>query len=153
MASDPPGGPSDDDPSDAGPARDERLTRLDARLAAARKAVEPKGRSDEHFSQANQAWRMVIEMVSGLGLGFGIGYGLDVLFGTMPMLMVVFTLLGLAAGVKTMMRTADEMGQARLRAEAAAAEDAGADRPANNQAATAAEAKQAEDTARQEEGR
>ena len=51
---------------------------------------------------------MVIELVAGLALGFGIGYGLDVLFGTLPILMVLFTLLGFAAGVKTMMRSAKE---------------------------------------------
>ena len=59
------------------------------------------------------AWRMVIEMVSGLGIGFGIGYGLDVLMGTMPWMMVLFTLLGLAAGVKVMLRSAKEMNEER----------------------------------------
>lgn len=59
------------------------------------------------------AWRMVIEMVSGLGIGFGIGYGLDVLLGTMPWMMVLFTLLGLAAGVKVMLRSAKEMNEER----------------------------------------
>jgi len=52
---------------------------------------------------------MVIELVAGLGIGFGMGYGLDAVFGTMPFLLVVFTLLGFAAGIKTMMRTAKEM--------------------------------------------
>ena len=36
------------------------------------------------------------------------GYGLDVLFDTLPVFMIVFTLLGFAAGIKTMMRTARE---------------------------------------------
>ena len=52
---------------------------------------------------------MVIELVAGLMIGFGIGYGLDSLFGTLPILLVVFTMLGLAAGIKTMMRSAAEM--------------------------------------------
>jgi ATP synthase protein I len=52
---------------------------------------------------------MVIELVAGLGIGFGIGYGLDSLFGTLPILLVLFTLLGLAAGVKTMLRSAQEV--------------------------------------------
>lgn len=58
------------------------------------------------------AWRMVTELVAGLGIGFGIGFGLDALFGTTPLFMVVFVLLGLAAGIKTMMRTAKEIGKA-----------------------------------------
>lgn len=63
------------------------------------------------FSQANMAWRMVTELVAGMVLGFGIGYGLDWLFGTMPILLILFTLLGLVAGIKTMMRTAGEIGK------------------------------------------
>lgn len=64
---------------------------------------------EEHHSQAQLAWRMVIELVAGLGIGFGIGYGLDFLLGTTPWLMVVFVLLGFAAGVKTMISSAKEM--------------------------------------------
>jgi ATP synthase protein I len=30
---------------------------------------------EEHYSQAQLAWRMVIELVAGLGIGFGIGLG------------------------------------------------------------------------------
>lgn len=56
------------------------------------------------------AWRMVTELVAGLLLGLGIGYGLDHLFGTSPIMLVIFILLGLVAGVKTMMRTAAEIG-------------------------------------------
>jgi ATP synthase protein I len=56
---------------------------------------------------------MVIELVSGLGIGFVIGYGLDYLFGTLPVFLVVMTLLGFAAGVKTMLRTAAEIQKGR----------------------------------------
>jgi ATP synthase protein I len=52
---------------------------------------------------------MVVELVAGLGIGFFIGLGLDALIGTAPWLMVVFTLLGFVAGVKTMIRSAHEM--------------------------------------------
>ena len=54
---------------------------------------------------------MVIELVVGLLIGFGIGYGLDSLFGTIPLFLVIFTLLGMAAGIKTMMRSAKELTQ------------------------------------------
>jgi ATP synthase protein I len=96
-----------------------RKAALDAKLAAAKKASEPKPHMEEHYSQAHLAWRMVIELVSGLGIGFGIGYGLDWVFGTQPFLMVVFALLGFAAGVKTMIRSAREI-QATLLADEAA---------------------------------
>lgn len=90
----------------------ERLDALDARINALR-GDAAKPHQEEHYSQANMAWRMVIELVAGLGIGFGIGYGLDSLFGTLPILLVLFTLLGFAAGVQTMMRTANEMQAAK----------------------------------------
>ncbi len=97
-----------------------RLEQLDERLAAMKAAQEPKPRADEHYSQAQLAWRMVIELVAGLGIGFGIGYGLDSLFGTLPVLLVTFTLLGFAAGIKTMLRSARE-----VQTEAEARDDEG----------------------------
>jgi len=87
----------------------ERLRRLEARIAQAKGVKAPASHGREHYSLANLAWRMVIELVAGLGIGFGIGYGLDSLFGTMPIFLVLFILLGFAAGVKTMLRTAAEV--------------------------------------------
>ena len=54
---------------------------------------------------------MVIELATGMVLGLGIGYGLDVLFGTLPIFLVIFSLLGFAAGIKTMLGTARELGE------------------------------------------
>jgi ATP synthase protein I len=94
---------SDPDPgSDA-----RRLDALEERLRAARPAPQrPHG--EEHYSQASLAWRMVIELVAGLAIGFGIGYGIDWLLGTLPIFLVIFIFLGLAAGIKTMLRSAQE---------------------------------------------
>lgn len=90
--------------------RKARLEALEAKLAEKRaSATAQKRHQDEHYSQANIAWRMVIELVAGLGIGFGMGYGLDLLLGTTPWLMIIFIALGFAAGVKTMMATAKEM--------------------------------------------
>ncbi len=104
--------------SDPDPKR--QMAELEERIAAARKAQAPKPRGDEHYSAANLAWRMVIELVAGLGIGFGMGYGLDYLFGTLPLFLVIFTLLGLAAGIKTMLNSARELGEKQA---AKAAED------------------------------
>lgn len=98
------------------------LQDLDKRIEALKGATqEAKPHMEEHYSQAQLAWRMVIELVAGLGIGFGIGYGLDSLFGTMPVFLVIFIFLGLAAGVQTMMRSAAEI-QAKI-TEAASKED------------------------------
>ncbi len=104
----------------------DRMAALEARIAAARgdKAAD-KRHQEEHYSQAQHAWRMVIELVAGLAIGFGIGYGLDALFGTAPFLMVIFTLLGFAAGVLTMVRTANEIQRQDMA-------DAAGEAPADN---------------------
>ncbi len=95
-----------------------RLKALEDRIAAAKGTEERRPHQDEHYSQAQLAWRMVIELVAGLGIGFGIGYGLDALFGTSPWLMIIFIFFGLAAGVKTMMRSAEEIQKEQLAKEA-----------------------------------
>lgn len=96
----------------------ERLAQLEARIEKLKAKDAPKPHQESHYSQAHLAWRMVIELVAGLLIGFGIGYGLDSLFGTLPIFLVLFTLLGLAAGIKTMMRSAQEIQQTKLADEA-----------------------------------
>ena len=100
-----------------------RFKSLEDRIAKAKGNKVKKPQSEEHYSQANMAWRMVIELVAGLGIGFGIGYALDILFGTIPIFMVLFILLGFAAGIKTMMRSAAEMQNQQLAKQADKDED------------------------------
>ena len=88
---------------------DARLRALEERLAKLKGKPEEATHQESHYSQAQVAWRMVIELVAGLGIGFGIGYGLDRLFGTIPIFLLLFTMLGLVAGVKTMLRSAREI--------------------------------------------
>lgn len=95
------GGDRDDDAT--------RLRDLEDRLSQ----LTPKPDADRQmasYDQAHLAWRMVIEIVVGILLGFGIGFGLDYLFGTTPLLMILFIFLGFAAGIKVMMRSAAELG-------------------------------------------
>lgn len=100
---------------------EDRMAALEARIAAAKSRASPeRSKVEEHHSQAQLAWRMVIELVAGLGIGFGIGFGLDYLLGTTPWLMVVFVILGLIAGIKTMIRSANELQRDALEREAKA---------------------------------
>ncbi len=89
----------------------QRLSELDEKLKAIKKANEPDAPEEHHLSQAQAGWRMVTELVVGLLLGFGIGYGLDALFGTIPIFLILFTLLGFAAGVRAMMKSAAEIAE------------------------------------------
>ena len=95
----------------------QRLADLEARIAALKGTQTretPAG--DDSYRQANKAWQMVTELVAGLLIGFGLGYGLDLALGTLPLFLVVLTLLGFVAGVRVMIRTAkaaqDEIGGA-----------------------------------------
>jgi ATP synthase protein I len=85
-----------------------RLKKLEDRIEDLKRANTPPAPVVKDFRAADMGWRMVIELVSGMGIGFGIGYGLDVLIGTLPVFLVLFTLLGFAAGVRVMLRTARE---------------------------------------------
>ena len=96
----------------------DRLRALEQRLAAMSRDTRPATPGADKFHQANQAWRMVVELVAGLAIGFGVGYGLDRLLGTTPIMLVIFIFLGFAAGVRTMLRTAAEMGKAPPAADA-----------------------------------
>lgn len=100
------------------PDESERMAQLEARINALKAPKEEKSHTDEHYSQAHLAWRMVVELVVGLVIGFGIGFGLDHVFGTIPIFLLLFTLLGLAAGIKTMMRSAQEIQAKTMAGEA-----------------------------------
>ena len=90
----------------------DRLQALEKRLQQV-KGKEPAVQTNtaKGFSQGEVAWRMVIELATGIMLGSAIGYGIDVLFGTLPVFLVIFSLLGFAAGIKTMLGSARELGR------------------------------------------
>lgn len=90
----------------------ERLKALEARLRAMKgEEAENAPREGTDLNQANLGWQMIVELVVGIAIGFGMGYGLDRFFGTMPIMLVLFTLLGFAAGIKVMLGTAAQMQQ------------------------------------------
>ena len=90
--------------ADSDPLRD-----LGEKIKSAKRSYEDEPKIEDHHSGLQHAWRMVIELVSGLAIGFGLGYGLDIVFGTLPIFMIVFTLLGFVAGIRTMLSTAKEV--------------------------------------------
>ncbi|MBD3764266.1 MAG: AtpZ/AtpI family protein [Rhodobacterales bacterium] len=87
----------------------ERLRELEARLARAKGEPRQAAVTGKGFSQGEMAWRMVIELTTGMMIGLALGYGLDELFGTRPILMIIFVMLGFAAGIRTMLQTARQM--------------------------------------------
>lgn len=101
--------------SDKNPGRDrkrkgDRLDDLDRRIAVARDAHTPKPSAEkEKYAAFSMGWRMVIELAVSLMVGAAMGWGLDTLLGTLPMFLIVFCMLGFASGVRSMMRTAEEL--------------------------------------------
>ena len=92
----------------------DRLRALEQRLAKIKgegPKQGPRHAAAAGLSQGEVAWRMVIELVSGMFIGLSVGYGLDWLFGTLPVFLVVFGLFGFVAGVKVMIRTAADMNK------------------------------------------
>ena len=99
------------------------LRSLEEKIEAAKKAVEPEQPVQNKFSAAEVGWRMIIELTAGVFIGFGLGYGLDFLFSTKPVFILLLTLLGFMAGVKTMMRSARELQEKELSAQDSMKED------------------------------
>lgn len=63
------------------------------------------------MSSAGLAWRMVFELVVSMVIGAAMGWGLDSLFETLPLFLIVFWLLGFASGIRTMMYSAEEVSR------------------------------------------
>ncbi len=101
----PEGAQSNAEPGGEKTPQDSDLTR---RIEAARRALEPERgpNAADKYNQLTIAWRMTLELVVGSAFGFGIGWGLDSLLGTKPLFLIVFGLLGFAAGVKLVYETA-----------------------------------------------
>ena len=95
------------------PDEKQRMAQLEDKIANAKAVHRPQSQIEDHHSHAHAGWRMVTELVAGLLIGFCIGYGLDSLFGTLPIFLVLFVLLGFAAGVKTMLRSAQDIQRAQ----------------------------------------
>ena len=102
--------------------RKQKLAALEQRISAARKAGEPKPRGEkEKYAAMSMAWRITTELVVSIMIGCAMGWGLDWLFGSLPAFLVVFTLLGFASGVRTIMRSVED--DQRRKAARAAVDD------------------------------
>ena len=66
-------------------------------------------RGVQQIKQSSIAYRMMVELVVGMVFGISIGYGLDFLFNTFPIFLVIFSLLGFAAGIRVMLQTANQI--------------------------------------------
>ncbi len=92
------------------PADDKLLAELDQRIQTARRTAKwarpqpDKETAPSKPSDMSVALRLSSEFISGVVVGAAIGWGLDRVFGTMPLCLVIFTGLGTVAGVRNVLR-------------------------------------------------
>jgi ATP synthase protein I len=87
-----------------------RLQRLEKRLDKARKSgarrADVGGSSGSHPSAMGKAFRLSTEFMAGVIAGAGLGWAIDSVAGTRPWGLMVLTMLGFAAGIWNVMRSA-----------------------------------------------
>ena len=87
-----------------------RLADLEGRLRKARGNTKV-GPEDPSPSKLGAAFRLVTELLAAVIVGGGIGWALDRVFGTSPLLLIVMFMLGVAAGMRNVIRTARQMNE------------------------------------------
>lgn len=103
-----------------------RFHDLEGKVRDARLRHEPaSSQAQDRGGAMGQALKLSTEMIAGVAVGGFIGWALDRLFGTAPILMVVFLILGAAAGIINVIRSAQ-------RRQAAAGPLPGKDLPADD---------------------
>lgn len=103
------------------PVSDHDLARRSRELAAAlavREKAKPKGDGPKASGSADfgKALRLSSEFIAAVVVGAGLGWVLDGWAGTSPWGLIVFLLLGFAAGVLNVMRSAGLVAEAGIRA-------------------------------------
>jgi len=104
---------SDDDPDMR------RLAEIEERLRKARGKRGEVRQVEAPNSKLGIAFRLVTELMAALIVGGAIGWGLDRLFGTGPFLFIVMFMVGIAAGIFNVVRSAQQLNRDQ------AAKDAG----------------------------
>jgi len=86
-----------------------RLQRLGERLARDQAGQSPGESAEDRATTASgyaRGFRLSSELVAGVLVGAGLGWLIDRLLGTSPWGLIVFFLLGFAAGILNVMRSA-----------------------------------------------
>lgn len=87
-----------------------RLSDLDQRIdRTVEEHREEESRPSIHANVGRYGFRMVTDFMAAIIVGGLIGYGLDTLFGTKPLMLLIMLLLGFAAGVASLLKTYKRM--------------------------------------------
>ena len=92
--------------------KNQKLKDLDHKLNEIREKKNiNKPSNGQAFKSAHIGWRMILELVIGILIGVLLGFGIDYLFDTSPIFLIIMIFFGFAAGVKTMIKTAKEINE------------------------------------------
>ena len=88
---------------------DDALKEIEKRLnALKRRTADPSARSSHGSHPIGQlmwlAFNVISDLIAGVICGLGMGYGLDRWFGTRPVFIAVFLVLGCMAGILNVVR-------------------------------------------------
>jgi len=104
----------------------ERRNRLNRMLDGQRKAEEAEHKARKSDSSGyGQAMKLSSEFISGIVVGGGLGWFVDQWLGTTPFGLIVFLLIGFAAGVLNVMRAAGRIAEPEQRVKRDKAGDGG----------------------------
>ena len=89
----------------------EESRKLQEKISLARKdaGIEVETKSASHLTGHARAVRLGTEFIAAIIVGTGIGYFADLALGTSPWIMLVMVLVGFAAGVLNVVRSAADM--------------------------------------------
>ena len=96
-----------------------RLNEIEQRLRKARELRAEIRQVEAPNSKLGIAFRLVTELLAAVIVGGALGWGLDRIFATGPLFLIVMFLVGVAAGFFNVVRTAQQMNRDQ------AAKDAG----------------------------
>ncbi|WP_152044953.1 AtpZ/AtpI family protein [Aureimonas psammosilenae] len=80
---------------------------LERRIAESRSRLpgnRPEANPTQGMRGAAEGFKIASEFVAGILVGVAIGYGIDQFFGTTPFGLIVFLMIGFAAGVRNVIR-------------------------------------------------
>lgn len=103
------GGGHDDRDQGSDDSIKQRLSELGTRLGSAQARHAPRAAPAQRGSALGLAFRIAAELIAGVAVGAFVGWWLDWVLGTSPILLLIFFVLGAAAGILNVMRTARAM--------------------------------------------
>ncbi len=93
---------------------EKRLRQLDSSISKARDREEEKVPKHLDTNGAySYAFRIAAELIAGPAVGAFLGWWLDRALGTTPIFLLILLVFGMIAGIRTVMRTANQMQKKR----------------------------------------